>query len=820
MTIQAPRPFFARKTLLAAALATATTPALAQLEEVIVTAQKREQTVQDVPSSVAAFSAEMLEKTNSRNFSDLGKIASGLTLTPSPDGFGAIIKIRGVGNNAFAPAIRPAVGIFLDDIPLASTEAAYNNMADIERVEVLKGPQSTLFGKEVSAGAISLFTKRPDPTATDAYIEGNFGNNGLQEFRLGGNLPLGDHFAVRASVYTNERDAVTKNLAYEYSGLPGDPTVTGKAPDSGELDSDGYRLRFLWEPTDNFSAILGYEDHDITAEGSTAVAQEYGDTFYDFENLLTDNGNPEDTQLIPVDPYDRKAYTTASTDRSTNTEIWSLHMDWAINDQWSITSVTSDQEYTLNTRGLDDSSFINEAGDYVPPSAMTTNGPYKIGNFIQDTGSDTFTQELRFNYEGDELSSIIGFFYADTDTFSYVDSLLTLGVFDLGSLGIPGLEGGIPIQVSNLSDLSDTTDEWAIFTHNIWTIREGLDLTIGLRYAENEKESTKGGLNGQGAFAQFLGDPRIPVDPWVDDIPTQKDSWEEVTGTIKVTYWLNDEMSIYGGWDRGFKAGGHNVCKGTDDEGNGICPDPFDSEIADNFELGVKGRFLDNTLVWNAAVFYQTYDDYQVDLQDKEGIGNTVVNAASVEISGFETDFQWLAGEHLLIDGNLAYVDGRWDDFEDAECIRPQYQRAACEENEEGLQKQDLSGKRLNYTSPWTANLNATWSDEFDNGISWYLRGEVAFRDDLYFFPDLDPGVTESSYTVLNASLGFKGASGNWDIIFWGKNLAEEEYLVSGSRGRDSNLLGTNPAPYEGWRATPGSERTYGMTLKYRIGDY
>ena len=185
----------------------------AQLEEVLVTAQKRTQTVQDVPSSVAAFSEEMLDKSNTRNFGDLGKIASGLTMTPSGDGFGSIIKIRGVGNNAFAPAIRPSVGIFLDDIPLSSTEAAYNNMADIERVEILKGPQATLFGKEVSAGAISLYTKRPDTQTTDGYIEGNFGNQGLQEYRVGGNLPLGNQFAVRASVYNNQRDSIVKNIS-------------------------------------------------------------------------------------------------------------------------------------------------------------------------------------------------------------------------------------------------------------------------------------------------------------------------------------------------------------------------------------------------------------------------------------------------------------------------------------------------------------------------------------------------------------------------------------------------------------------------------
>ena len=117
------------------------------------------------------------------------------------------------------------------------------------------------------------------------------------------------------------------------------------------------------------------------------------------------------------------------------------------------------------------------------------------------------------------------------------------------------------------------------------------------------------------------------------------------------------------------------MCKGTTDEPDTPdCPEPFKSEFADNFEVGLKGRFLENTLVCNIAAFYQTYDDYQVDVQDEEGIGNSVLNAASVEITGFETDFQWLTAEHLLIDGNLAYIDANWDEFKDADCLRPQYQ--------------------------------------------------------------------------------------------------------------------------------------------------
>jgi iron complex outermembrane receptor protein len=806
--------YFPRKSILATTIALLATPVLAQqmqLEEVVVTAQKRAQSVQDVPSSVAAFSEEMLEKSNTRNFDGLGSLASGLTITPSADGFSSVIKIRGVGNNAFAPAIRPAVGIFLDDIPLSSTVAAYTNLADIIRIDVLKGPLSTLFGKEVSAGEISLYTKRPDTQSMDAYVEGNFGNDNLQEFRLGGNVPLGDSFAVRASVYSNTKDPVTKNLATQNDGPPGTQDASGgPAADGVDIDASGFRLRALWEATDNFSATLGYEEHDIAAEGTLSVAAEFGDLFYSWEENIAGVTDPADSQLIVLDPYDRENAAVSPTNRQTDTEIWSLHMDWEINDRWSMTSITGDQSYLLNNTGADNSSFVNAEGKQVDSSFTLTTAPYRLMNVIQNQGTDSFTQELRFNYEGDSWSSIIGGFYAETDLSSIVHINFLQAIF-----------GTLPVYAPTLSNIEDDVTEWALFTHNIWSIQDGFDLTFGLRYSDVEKEATKVQLAGAvGDFAEF-GHPLVPTTPWADDLPVQKDSWDEITGTVKLTWWLNDEVSLYGGWDRGFKAGGHNVCKGSEETPN--CPEPFKSETADNFEVGLKGRFLDNTLVWNISAFYQTYDDYQVEIQDDEGVGNSVVNAAAVEIKGFETDFQWLSGEHLLIDGNLAYVDALWDDYKNAGCIRPQYQREVCTTVlDNGNFAQDLSGERLNYTSPWSGNLNATWSDEFDNGLNWYVRGEVSYRDDVFFFPDLDPAATADAYTVLNASLGLGSESGNWDIILWGKNLAEEEFLTAANRARDSNGLPqfTGIAPVEGYRVTPGAERSYGLTLKYRFGDF
>ena len=197
------------------------------------------------------------------------------------------------------------------------------------------------------------------------------------------------------------------------------------------------------------------------------------------------------------------------------------------------------------------------------------------------------------------------------------------------------------------------------------------------------------------------------------------------------------------------------------------------------------------------------------------GIGNTILNAASAEISGVETDLQWLASDNLLVEGNVSYIDARWDEFDNAECLRIQYQAVKCD-SETGTQ--DLSGKRLNYTSPWTANVSATWSDNFNNGMGWYIRGEYVYRDDVFFFPDLDPDLTADAYSLFNAQLGFTAADDSWEVMLWGKNILDEDYLEGGSRNRDASEPAFGGTPTEGYRVTVGEEATYGVTLKYRFG--
>ena len=853
--------------LVAATLALPVAAQELQLEEVIVTAQKRQQTLQDVPVSVAVIGSDDLQKTVTNNFNDLAKITSGIALTGGQDGFGKIIRIRGVGTNAFVPSIRPAVGIFLNEIPLGAPEMAYNNLADIERVEILKGPQATLFGKEVSSGAISLFTRKPDIEAADAYIETNAGNLGLVEVRGGGNVPLFGEAALRFSGYYNERDGILDNII-----LPNDP--------GGEYEQSGFRAHLLYELTENLSLTLGYERHDTEIKGSTQITAEYGDLYDRAAEFCKQSrgqypycypGDPATHDIVVRDPYDRVTDSSNPALRDTDIRMWSAHLEWQINDQWSMTSITSDQEHALLGNGIRDA--VNNGISIGEKTGATSVGPYYLDDFININETDTFTQELRFNFDSGPWSSIIGTFYAETDTVSYTPFAQAVA-FVRGAL-VPvftdpttrttyqivphpitrqniiqrtGLDFQIPIlyKSAGLSDITDDFEEWAIFTHNIYTIREGLDLTFGLRYSEVEKTAVKGQPLGVGELAS-LNTQGFPVSEWANDITEQNDTWDEYTGTLKLTYWLNDDVSFYGGWSRGFKAGGHNVCDNverdnvlsdpTDDTSEQVCPKKFDAEIADNFEVGMKGRFLDRSLNWNLSAFYQIYDDYQVEIADEIGIGNSIQNAAQAKIQGVETDIIWLISQNLTLTANASYIDATWDKYDNAGCLRPQYQQVACSQQTiDGVDQfiQDLAGKQLNYSPEWSGFVSATWADEFA-GWQWYVRGEWSYQDEQFFFPDGDPGVMGDDYELFNASLGITSPNGDWNLTLWGKNIGDEEYLEGANRNRDQTqdarllstvnrdiqdptnvkVYGTSAAQVEGYRVTPGPERTYGLTVRY-----
>ena len=325
--------------------------------------------------------------------------------------------------------------------------------------------------------------------------------------------------------------------------------------------------------------------------------------------------------------------------------------------------------------------------------------------------------------------------------------------------------------------------------------------------------------------------------PHPQEFPRQKNDWDAVTASVKFNYRLHDTVSIYASFDQGFKAGGPNVLSATSwpDPATSPLPAGYKEETSDAYELGLKGDFLNRRLRWNAALFYQTFDDYQVEIQDPEtGIGNIIRNAAGVEIKGMESELTWLVNENLLISVNLAYIDSRFESFENAGCHSGQLTQrlptasetaatglvlerptgSACTLTRVGplmttLGTQDVSGEPLNLHSPWSGNLFAQYSWNSPEGNRWYLYGEAVMRDSRIDMPDRDPASRAGGYVLYNAGFGVSAPNRRWEVSLWGKNLADRDYVLSYRPGRDG-AVGVD----RGVGAIIGPARAFGTSIK------
>ncbi len=711
------------------------------IDEVVVTSQKREQTLQEVPVSVSAITAGMMDATNTKNFGDLGKITSGVAISSQGDGTGADIRIRGVGTNRFVDAIRPSVGVFIDDVPQSRIDTAFTNLNDVERVEILKGPQSTLFGKEVSSGAIILRTRKPQLNQLEASVDLNVGNLGVRELRGVLNVPMGDMFALRLGAYSSEVDGFITNV------------VTNKET---ETSLWGGRMRLLFQPVDTLEMILTLEHHQSEADSTMIERQQYG------ENNLSFAAADPNVDLIPADPFDFKMQTTGAGGRVQETDNAALHITWDFADDWQLNSVTGYQKFDRDfARG----DLDGGASD----GAFSMFELFKFRNFADD---QSLSQEFRFGYEGEKLSSLIGAFFTKVELGSDTDINLYRGDFD----------AFFPVK----SLIERESKDWAVFTHNTYRFNENWETVVGLRYSEVRKDEKQ----LQQPFGGYWGTQPLP-----DPLPSKSDTWPALTGTLKGIYNVDDDMNVYFGYSRGFKAGGFNVAP----------TDPgFGEETVDALEAGFKGAFFDRRLRFNTSIFFQVYKDYQVDTPDPSGLGFIVVNAAEVRTPGVELDFTWLATDTVTVDGSLAYIDARYEDYENAPCTDAQTAATPLGEN----CTQDLSGEQLNGYSPWTGNLNVQYDNAFFNtGWSWYLRGEAAYRGSSIGYPDLDERTEQSAYTLFNARLGFISVGDYFQAAIWGKNLTDEKYAQSYGPGRDG-LFGV--------QLTPGRPRTYGLNLTFR----
>jgi iron complex outermembrane receptor protein len=602
----------------AAALALCCAAVHAQLlEEVLVTAQKRSESLQDVPISVAVLSGEELAALNKTQISQLSRLVPSLTYATGTSDAGQSIVIRGVGTQTFSRSVDQSVGTVIDGVSAGSISGSLLDFTDVDRIEVLRGPQGMLFGKNASAGLLNITTRSPTRELT-AGLGASYSDD--DSIQLNGYLsgPLvEDRLLGRVALYSNTRDGILKN------NYPG-----GK--DFNDRDEWGVRAKLQWLLSEKIDAQLSYvhakRDHNccigplrnVTA-GSVAD-REGGPRGSNAENVLDNDQSPGDTEL----------------------DTYALYLNYSLGD-YTFTSITA---YT------EEDVFSAARGDLYTRTALPMNDSWE--NYEQ------FTQELRVTSPADaRLSYVAGLYYFDKDIDRHFIRLIDL--YGIDAVPVPG-----PGAISLLNDPRTTSESFAVFGQLTWNITEHGRLSVGARYNDDELtiDQTVSSLPGT--------IPEAPAGTIKDKTDNQEVSWR-VIGELDIT----DDAMVYASVARGYKGPGSNSLPSGPSSGRDVFVDP---EIPTNYEIGIKSEWLDNRLRFNAAVYYTQFEDFQASAQVPNAFPPLffLANAGELETQGVEIEITAQALENLQLQASFAYTDATFSDWADAPCYANQSAADGC----------------------------------------------------------------------------------------------------------------------------------------------
>ena len=523
----------------------------AQLEEVLVTAQKRSENLQDVPVAVNAFSAELIQEAGINNTTDLAIMTPSLHSLNVASPFTTKLQIRGIGTAQTDPALEPSVGVFVDGVYLGRSGLGMSDLTDIERIEVLQGPQGTLYGKNTNAGAISVITKRPNLEEFEGYVEASVGDYDMGKLTLAASGPLSDTVAYRLSGNVHQRDGYLDNAG---------------ATDGNDADDWNLQGKLLWEPTDTLSFLLSasHVDRDNTCCVPDATQ---GDAV---QAELALQGLPQDKN----DPRDYKIATNIDSEFKLESDTVSLHIDYEM--EWaSIVSITAWNDYEYTAGGDQDRSQL----DIIAGPAEHYSG-------------DSYSQELRLESQGDTIDYMLGLFYYKQET-QRGDGTPTVFLGDdfltIASQEISPFIGQIAAAGDYLFGKGVwESDTFAIFGQATWHVGDRWHLTGGLRWTDEERDADLFSdnvstapvpVNGGQSFMDILSAP-------VDD--TFNRSSSNVDWLLKAAYDVGDDTMVYASAATGTKSGNFNGVNGTPEERE------FDDEDTLSYELGTKSTFLDS----------------------------------------------------------------------------------------------------------------------------------------------------------------------------------------------------------------------------------
>ena len=687
------------------------------VEEVMVTATRREQSFRDVPLAVSALDSQRLLDTGVTEFNDLQSQVPSFEIETNLNPFVTSLRIRGMGNLANIPNFEPAVGLFVDGAYRSRSGVAMGDLLDVERIEILRGPQSVLYPKNVTAGLVSVITNRP----TDEFSA--WGGVGL------GNL---DYWQLQGGVNGGLADGVRGRLAAVGSHRDGsfDDIVNGTH--SGEFTRSGAlgQLEFDLGERAGLRLVGGYSHKEGDCCSPDVLLGPVSQTFLAALRLPKDT-NPLNRITAYSDPY------TFEGDQYSLLADFNYDFDWAV-----LTSTTSYDYYDVT------SQFDAEQ------TAMT------IAVFYDRQESDAFGQEFRLTSQGDgPFMWMTGVYYYDNNftrgSLSPGKPMLVLGP-DVVPLPFPGAAG----DQSSFQSKNDT-QHWSVFGQVDWQATERLKLSAGLRYIDETKSID---------VRSVLQAAALPTLASTTTVPTPINAERSMNGTawnLSALFDVAPDTTVYATVSEGYKAGGYN---GDWDASGALtaAKREFEDESVLNLEAGLKSRFWDGQATLNLSVFRSEFDDFQN--ASFLGLNFLVRNAESVVTQGIELDGSVRPVTGLTIDYAITYLDAEYDKFTDGACY---FGRTPSNPVERTC---DLSGEALPNAPEWRSNIGMQFEQPLATGTG-FLRADWTYTAEQNVDTALDPRAVQASNSLLAARVGWRNE--RYSVSLWGDNLTDETVMTA-----------------------------------------
>jgi iron complex outermembrane recepter protein len=693
------------------------------IEEIIVSARKRSEQLQKIPLPVSVLNSTVIDDANIENLQDIALRVPGLNVSYFSVGQPSI-HMRGVGSNDDGAALDNSVVLFLDDIYIGRISTIDINVLDLEQIEVLRGPQGSLYGKNAIGGAINMVSALPAENVGTQFTAsaGNMDSRSLTGKVTG---PLGSQALLgRLSVSSRRREGWQENLV-----IGGDR--------QHDDSNDSLRAKLLYTAAENLQWYLGFDfsNDELNSTGRIPVVGRVP------VEVLDAQGEPQGELRLPTDIFTDlggdSRHATNGVEGFTDRTIWGLTSRVTLDrNDYRFTSITGYRDSTFEW--LEDSTGL-------PGSVIAL----PISDYV-DEKHRQFSQELRWSSaEHGGINYLLGayFSYEDTQRKEH---------FQIG-------------QDTARSHQNNISQSFALFGEASYHIGHATKLTLGGRYTYDRKELDQQAWNG-GSPAIILEDFRL----------RSSADWQDISPSAALSWHRSDSLMLFARIAKGFKNGGFQGVPGTLEAARR----EIDPETAWDYEIGLKSRWYENRLQFNMVGFYTRYEDLQVTqfrTIDNFGIFETS-NAGTANLKGLELEAIFHASENLELTGSYAWLDARYDRFND-------------------VQGRDFSGNRLRQAPEHSANLAARYLWTLERG-DLSLRLDYRYQSKSYQEPDNSVTVFPS-YDLLDAKLSFSPGDNKWEVSLWAKNLLDEDYITH------LYLLGGNDY------ALFGTPRTVGVSLRY-----